>query len=302
MKYALYLGCTIQTEQYGCEISARETLPRLGVELVDMVGTSCCGFPAFSSLSTLGWWYLSARNIAIAEGQGLDMLALCNGCYESLVQTKHNLDEDSNLKAFINDKLSKEGLEYKGDSKIVHPISLLHDIIGVESIGEKVKKPLEGLKLASHPGCHAIRPSLLGMPDKAEHPEKLDTLLKALGAGTMDYPEKTDCCGSMLASTAASTTLTITAEKLKAVEGYGFDGLVTTCPFCFQMFDGRQEEINDMIDFLLDTDSDEVELPVFYYTQLLGLAMGLKPDRVGLQLNMSPVDRILDKIEEGPNR
>jgi heterodisulfide reductase subunit B len=302
MKYALYLGCTIQNEQYGCEISTRQTFPRLGVELVDMVGTSCCGLPAFSSLSTLGWFYLSTRNIAIAERKGLDVLALCNGCYESLVQTKHNLDEDPNLQEIINDRLSKEGLEYTGTARIVHPISLLHDVIGVDAIEEKVEKPLKGFKFASHPGCHAIRPSALGMPDHPEHPEKMDALIAALGAETMDYPEKVDCCGSMLASAAASTTLTIAAEKLKAVEGYGFDGLVTTCPFCFQMFDGRQEEINDMIDFLLDNEPDEVELPVFYYTQLLGLAMGMKPDRLGLQLNKSPVDRVLVKIEEGSDK
>jgi heterodisulfide reductase subunit B len=301
LKYALYLGCTIQNEQYGCEISTRETLPRLGVELIDMEGTSCCGLPAFSSLSMLGWFYLSTRNIAIAEKMGLDILALCNGCYESLIQTKYNLDKDPNLQTIINDKILKEGLEYTGTAQIIHPISLLHDIIGVEFIEQRVKKPLKGLKFASHPGCHAIRPSILGMPDDPEHPQKMDNLITALGAETMDYPEKVDCCGSMLVSAAASTTLTITAEKLKAVEDYGFDGLVTTCPFCFQMFDGRQEEINEMIDFLLDTEPDEVELPIFYYTQLLGLAMGMKPDRLGLHLNKSPVDRVLGKIEEGPD-
>lgn len=299
MKYALYLGCTIQAEQFGCEISAREVLPRLGVELVDMEGTSCCGFPAFSSLSTIGWFYLSARNLALAENLGLDILTLCNGCYASFVETKHNLEENADLKGFIQEKLRQEGLEYTGDIRVIHIIELLHDLIGTEKISETVTNPLKGIKLAAHPGCHAIRPSSLGRPDNAENPQKLDHLITALGAETMDYPEKTDCCGSMLATASGTTTLTIAAEKLKAVEGYGFDGLVTTCPFCFQMFDGRQGEINDIIDFIFDTDSEELEVPIFYYTQLLGLAMGLKPEKLGLELNLSPVDALVEKIAGG---
>lgn len=270
-------------------------LPRLGVELVDMEGTSCCGFPAFSSLSHLGWMYLSARNLALAEKLGLDMLPLCNGCYASFIETKHNLEEDSDLKNLINEKLVQEGLEYKGNVRVVHIIELLHDLIGIEKIGETVKRPLKGFKLATHPGCHAIRPSSLERPDDAENPQKLDNLLVALGAETMDYPEKTDCCGSMLATASGKITLTIAGEKLKAIRDYGVDGLVTTCPFCFKMFDGRQRAIQTAIK------DRTLEMPVFYYTQLLGLAMGLDPGDLGLELNLSPVDSIIKKITGGGN-
>ncbi len=293
MKYALYLGCTVQTEQYGYEASVRQVLPGLGVELVDIKGVSCCGFPGFSSISSLGWQYLSTRNMAIVTDLGLDMLTLCNGCHLSFIETKHALEKDPNLRSFIEDKLAQEGLEYSEDVRVIHMIEILHDIIGTESIKDVVLRPLKGLKLASHPGCHAIRPSDLERPDDPEAPVKLDALINALGAETFNYPEKTDCCGSLLSTTSGRTTLTIAGEKLKAVRDYGFDGLFTTCPFCFKMFDGRQRAIRTAL-------SDRsLTVPVFYYTQLLGLAMGIEPKKLGLELNLSPVEAIVEKVTGG---
>ena len=290
MKYALYLGCTVQSDQYGFEASVRETLPKLGVELVDMDDVSCCGFPALSSVSVTGWHHLSARNLAIAEKMGLDVLPLCNGCHLSFIETIHALEADPGLKEIVNRNLEKEGLHYEGTAKVVHLIEVLHDVVGVEGISEKVKTRLEGVKLAAHPGCHAIRPSDLQKVDDAENPQKLDTLIKALGAETFDYPEKIDCCGSQLAVSSGRSTLKIAGEKLQAVQSYGFDGLVTTCPFCFKMYDGRQRAIKGAIG------DRSLEVPVFYYTQILGLALGSSPEKLGLQMNQSPVDGVVNKI------
>jgi len=292
LRYALYLGCTIQSEQYGYEASVRETLPRLGVELVDMKGASCCGFPALNSISKLGWHYLSARNLAIAEEMGLPLRPLCNGCHLSFVETMHYLEEDPELKNIVNTNLEKEGLHYDGTARVAHLLEVLHDEIGAKRIGEKVVKPIGGVKLAAHPGCHAIRPSDLQKVDDAEDPQKLDTLIKALGAETFDYPEKIDCCGSQLAVASGRTTLKIAGDKLKAVRSYGFDGIVTTCPFCFKMYDGRQRAIKASFK------DDTLELPIFYYTQLLGLAMGVSSDQLGLQMNMSPVDSLVERMTE----
>ena len=292
MRYALYLGCTIQSEQFGYEASVRETLPRLGIELEDMGGVSCCGFPALNSVSKVGWHYLSARNLAIAEDMGLAVLPLCNGCHLSFVETKHFLEKDPELKNIINMNLEKEGLSYRGDVRIVHLLEALHDEVGTQKISEKVVKPLGGIKLASHPGCHAIRPSDLQRVDDAENPQKLDDLIRALGAETFDYPEKIDCCGSQLAVTSGRVTLRIAGEKLQAVKSYGFDGLVTTCPFCFKMYDGRQRAIKGALK------DASLNLPVFYYTQLLGLALGSDPTSLGLQVNRSPIDDLVERILE----
>jgi heterodisulfide reductase subunit B len=292
LRYALYLGCTIQSEQYGYEASVRDTLPRLGIELEDMEGASCCGFPALNSVSKLGWHYLSARNLAIAENMGLDVLPLCNGCHLSFVETKHFLEKDPELKGIINMNLEKEGLNYKGDTRVVHLLEVLHDEVGTKKISENVVKPLSGIRLASHPGCHAIRPSDLQRVDDAENPQKLDDLIRALGAETFDYPEKIDCCGSQLAATSGRVTLRIAGEKLQAVKSYGFDGLVTTCPFCFKMYDGRQRAIKAALK------DASLDLPVFYYTQLLGLALGSDPKSLGLQMNQSPVEDLVERILE----
>jgi heterodisulfide reductase subunit B len=292
LRYALYLGCTIQSDQFGYEASVRETLPRLGVEVMDMEGVSCCGFPALNSVSKLGWHYLSARNLAIAEDMGLTMLPLCNGCHLSFVETMDALKKDAELNNVINADLEREGLSYRGEAQVEHILEVLHDEVGAQRISEEVVRPLEGVKLASHPGCHAIRPSDLQRVDDAENPRKLDDLIRALGAETFDYPEKIDCCGSQLAVSSGKTTLRIAGDKLRAVKSYGFDGLVTTCPFCFKMYDGRQRAIKAA------HRDDSLNLPVFYYTQLLGLALGSSPESLGLQMNMSPVDGLVERIME----
>lgn len=292
MRYAFYLGCIVQSEQYGYEASVRATMPKLGVKLVDMPGTSCCGFPPFSSVNELAWVYSSARNMTIAEEMGLPIFALCNGCHLSFVETKHKLEYDNELKAKVNEKLAKEGLRYEGKIELVHILELLHDKLGKEKITEMISRPLKGLRFAAHPGCHAIRPSRIGRPDDPENPRKLDDLITWLGAEASDYPEKIDCCGSSLAVASGKTVLNIAGDKLKAVKLYGFNGLVTTCPFCFKVYDNRQRAIQTVIG------DKELDVPVFYYTQLLGLAMGVSPESLGLDLNQSPVDPILVKVCE----
>ena len=290
MKYALYLGCTVQSEQYGYEASVRSTMPVLGVELIDIQGASCCGFPPFSSVNELAWLYSSARNMAIAEGMGLPMFALCNGCNLSFVEAKYKLEQAPSLKTKINEKLAKEGLRYEGKAELVHVFELLHDRIGEKKITGAVMKPLKGLRFAAHPGCHAIRPSRIGRPDDPENPKKLDDLITWLGAEASDYPEKIDCCGSSLAVTSGKIVLDIAGDKLKAVKRYGFDGLVTTCPFCFKVYDNKQRAIQ------VTVGDKELDVPVFYYTQLLGLALGVDSESLGLDLNQSPIDPVLAKI------
>lgn len=291
MKYALFLGCTFQTEQYGSELSVREVLPRLGVELVDLDGASCCGFPSFSITSPLCWTYLSARNLALAERLGLDILPLCNSCHLSFCEVKRDLDIDSEHKNLINQTLPIEGLEYSGKRGIVHLLEVLHDRVGVEKIVENVVNPLTNLKLAAHPGCHAFRPSNIERPDDRNNPKKLDELIRASGAEAMDYPEKTDCCGSHISMSKEKASFLIAGSKLRTLRERGFDGLVTTCPHCFKIFDGKQLFIQSL------TGDDTISVPVVYYTQLLGLALGIHPEKLGLHLNLSPVEQLLTKVE-----
>lgn len=288
MKLALFLGCLIPTEQYAYELSAREVLPKLGLELVDLEGFSCCGEPV-RSIGSLGWLYLSTRNMAIAEGAGLDVLSLCSTCHLSLCQSRHILRNDDGLKNRLDSLLDEEGLKYEGKQKIWHLVELLHDQIGLDKIGSTVKRPLTGLRLAEHIGCHAIRPSEIGRIDDPENPVKLKALIEALGAESPHYPEKLDCCAYNLSITHPDAALSIAGEKLRAIQGQGFDGVVTICPLCQKMFDARQSDAGASI-------GASLSLPVLNYLQLLGLAMDLEGEKLGLSLNQSPVDKILGKL------
>lgn len=292
MKVAFYPGCTAQTDQFGYEASVRSIMPHLEVELIEMEGAGCCGYPAYSSVNEAAWYYSSARNMALAEQIGLPMLTLCNGCHLSFTETKHSLGKDLILKGKINELLAKEWLHYEGDVELLHIFELLHDRLGAEKISAAVTKPLTSFMFGAHPGCHAIRPSKLGRPDEAENPRKLDDLINWIGAQAVDYPGKIDCCGSSLASVSGKTVMEIAGDKLVTIDVLGLDGLVTTCPFCFKVYDNKQKAIAVAIG------DRTLEVPVFYYTQLLGLAMGLDQEKLGLELNQSPIDSVLARIGE----
>ena len=289
MKFAFYPGCTVQSEQYAYEISARRIFPKLGIQLIDVEGFSCCGYP-LKNVSVPAWFYLAARNLALAEKLGLDIFPLCNGCNLSFCEVKHYLEKDPTLKERINSLLSIEGLTYTGNAKSVHILQILREIIGIDKIQAAVKTPLAGLKLAAHYGCHALRPSKLEMPDDPEDPQSLEELIKALGGITEDYPERLDCCGQGLAMTTGKTALAISGLKLRAVQDHKFDGLVTICPFCTKMLDAKQNAIK------VSTGQKDLNMPVLYITQVLGLAMGMKVEELGLNLNLSPVGETLKKF------
>ncbi|MBN1280886.1 MAG: CoB--CoM heterodisulfide reductase iron-sulfur subunit B family protein [Candidatus Thermoplasmatota archaeon] len=285
MKYALYPGCLMPTEQYAYELSLRESLPVLQVQLVDVPEFSCCGEP-MKSVNQLLSLYLAARNIALAEQQQLDLYAPCAMCHLALSECKHILDHNTAMRERINTLLSAENLTYTGSQQVVHTIDLLYDHIGIEKIKQQVKHPLKGWKLAVHYGCHAIRPKEIGRPDDSEHPLKIEAILRALGAEPVeDYPEKLDCCGAPLLANLPESALTKTGQKLQAIQHHGIQGLVDVCPWCHKMFDARQTKAGETIAAKLD-------VPVFYLTQLLGLAFGLPAEKLGLHLNQSPVEKL----------
>lgn len=284
MKYAFYPGCVMPTEQYAYEMSLREVLPKLDVELVDIKGFSCCGEP-IKSVNQMMTLTLSARNIAIAEKNGLNLFAPCPMCHLALTDAKNILDSDSDMKKRVNKHLSEEGIEYKGSKEIVSILDLLHDHVGTQKIKNSAKKSLKDLKVATHYGCHLIRPSEIGRPDDSENPQKIENILKVLGAKTENYPEKLDCCGGLLNANHPETALTKTGEKLKSVQNLGFDFFVDTCPWCHRQYDQKQKKAGETV-------AAKLEVPVVYLIQIIGMAMGISNEKLGLNLNQSPVEKI----------
>ena len=284
-KYALYPGCVMPTEQYAYELSIRNVLPLLDVELVDIDGFSCCGEP-IKSVNRLLTLYLSARNLSIGEKHGLDLFAPCPMCHLALSEAKNVLENNAEMRDRINSMLESEGLVYKGTCGLVNTVDLLHDVVGIEKIKENVKKPLKDLKVATHYGCHLIRPSELGRPVDSENPQKMETILKTLGCTPSDYAEKLDCCGALLTINHDESALTKTGQKLKRIQEQDFDALIDVCPWCHKMFDSRQTKAGETV-------STKLDVPVLYLTQIVGLAFGISKDKLGLNLNLSPVDKLV---------
>ncbi len=289
MKVLLYLGCTIPTKQYAYEISVRSILPRLGIELVEFSNAGCCGFP-LKGINKNTWIYMSARILALASTYNLPILALCNGCDVSLRKVKNLIEGDVKLRNEINKALESEGLRFSLDTGVYHVVDLLYDVIGLQKIRSSVVRPLKSIKIASHPGCHLLRPSDIPRPEKSIYSLKFDEILGVLGAEVGYYPDKGGCCGATMLPYSTKHALRIVASRIRTIKDFGFDAIVTSCPYCMEMLDGKQDAAR------IEIGDEDISIPVFYLTQLIGLAMGLKPRELGLNLNLSPVEKVLEKM------
>jgi heterodisulfide reductase subunit B len=288
VKTSVFWGCCILTSQYAYEMSLRQVLPKLDIELVDLLEDVCCGDP-IKSVSNRAANYLGARIATLASQTGLDDLLIpCNRCHFTIseaIDTVKNGTTGEKIKALLRE----EGLECNSDMRIWHTINMLHDLVGTDKIKKTITKPLTGLKLASHVGCQIIRYGDLGRVDDAENPRKLDELIRALGAESVDYAEKLDCCGSALMRSHQDSALSLAGSKLKSLQNLSVDGLVVSCPECQLMFDARQKDAGTTV-------GTKLNVPVVYYTQLLGLALGIDEKKLGLHLNQTPAEQIMIKI------
>ena len=289
MKVAVFWGCRILTSQYAYEMSVRRVFPKFKVKLVDLSEANCCGDP-IKSINDSAANYLAARVLALANATGLDNLLIpCNRCHFVISEAKNILEKNEKVGQKIIGLLKEEGLEYNPNIKIWHVIDFLHDFLGLENVKNAVQKPLNGLRLATHVGCQIVRYSDLGRVDDAENPRKLDELVNVLGAETVDYAEKLDCCGANLMYSHPDSALSLAGTKINALQNLEVDGLVVSCPDCGLMFDFKQKDAETTI-------GAKLRLPVVYYTQLLGLALDIEQEKLGLHLNQSPINQLLTKV------
>lgn len=251
------------------EKSIRMVAPKLGLELVDLPFTCCPEPNAIRALSDDTWLTFAARNIALAEAEGLDILTACAGCHESLSLAKHELDKKPERRERVNEVLKGIDIEYKGSSKIIHVHQLLFDEIGIETLSSMVKQPIP-IKVVTHTGCHLLRPERILHVDDAEVPVKLDLLCEALGMEPLEYMDKTMCCGAGVRKTNSVTSYAVLREKMTSMEMVEPDAIVVFCPTCFITFESGQRVANKIF-------GTDFKFPVFYYTELLAIAMGL-PD------------------------
>jgi len=289
VKYAFYLGCIVPNRYPNIEKATRVTLPRLGIELEDMEGASCCPAPGvIKSFDRLTWLLLSARNLCIAEEMGLDILTLCNGCYATLKEANTILTGNEKERRKINEMLSAIGRKFNGRIKVKHVGEVLYRDVGLDTIRSSVKRSL-AVKVAAHYGCHILKPTDLREWNTIEHPTFLDEMIEATGASSVPYRNRMMCCGAGggLRSGILDVALDMLREKLENMKQAGAECIVDICPFCHLQFDAGQIQLEQKFNAVYN-------IPVVYYTQLLGLAMGLSENEVGLRMNRIAVASLFE--------
>jgi len=290
MEFALFLGCTIPARLNQYESSSRAVLEKLGVGLVDIREFNCCGYP----LRNMGFkiFLLSAaRNLALAEKKNLNVMTLCKCCYGSLKKADYLMKENASLKKEVNVTLEKEGLEYEGRIEIKHLLSVLHKDIGIDAIKGKIATTFKGLKIATHYGCHALRPSQVVGFDNPVAPTLFDQLVEVTGAESIEWAMKLDCCGAPLWGINDKLSMDLTLKKLTDGKKSGANYVCAACPYCHIQFDKVQKMI-------LSQRNMNHPLPSILYTQLLGLSMGIDRKALGLEMNEIPISGIEELLKK----
>ena len=271
MNYAFYPGCVIPLQAPNYEVSARAVMKELDIAIEDIEDFGCCGvlsgpIDGFTMLS------FAARNIALAEAKGLDILTLCNGCFGTLSKAVHQL-EDEETREKVNAVLKEIGLKVQGKARVHHFHRVLYDTIGLDDIKKRNKVDISDFKIGCHNGCHLVKPSDVLHFDKAAYPQKLEEMVEATSAQVVTPRGFEHCCGSLLMPHDQDSSY---AFAVKAVEQKGeVDAIIVNCPGCFRQLDLGQVMAKRKFNKVLST-------PVVFYSQLLGLALGIDPKALGL--------------------
>ncbi|UCG65195.1 MAG: CoB--CoM heterodisulfide reductase iron-sulfur subunit B family protein [Deltaproteobacteria bacterium] len=284
MKFAIFLGCNIPARLKQYESSARAVLEKLGVELIEIKEFNCCGYP-IRNIDFRASMLSAARNLALAETQGLNMMVLCKCGFGMLKKAHHSMKENASLGKELNNTLKKEGLEFKGNIEIKHLLSVLYHDVGLDAIKEKIARPYKELKIATHYGCHALRPSEIVQFDDPVNPTLFDKLVEATGAESIFWQSRLDCCGAPLLGTNDVLSMDLAEKKLMDAKQSGAHYLCNACPYCHIQFDTVQSIINS------ERGGNHL-LPSILYPQLLGLSLGIDGAPLGLGTNQIDITSI----------
>lgn len=273
------------------ELAARLTAEKLGIRFRDHELFGCCGFPV-KSVRARDTLVIAARNLALASMEGLEICALCNACVGTLTETAHLLDHDPELREEVNRRLAEVGLAYEKPVRVRHYMRLLWEEVGTEGIKEAVARPLSDVNLAPHYGCHYLKPSELTVGfDSPDVPRTLAELILATGAGVVDYPSLKDCCGGGVLGASEEVAGEMARKKLEDVSRTDAHALVLVCPFCNVMYEGQQKKIAKQAGL-------DLKVPVVYYPQILGLALGFSSKDLGFKLNRVKPKALLKAVEK----
>jgi heterodisulfide reductase subunit B len=271
--YAYYPGCSLESLGKNYQLSLMEVAKKLEISLDELDDWNCCGATEYFPVDEFLAYTLSARNLAIAEKTGLDMVVPCSACYKNAYFTNAYLQKDPDLAEHINFALEADNLHVNATTRVIHPIELFCQDLGPDKIATKVTTPLTGLRVAPYYGCQMIRPRK-GKED-VENPQFFETLLSALGAEVVEYSAKTRCCGGSLMITNRKAALNMVYILLKEAADLKVDVIATTCPMCNVNLELYQGHANREY-------GTDYSIPVMYFTQLMGLAFGIRPAELGI--------------------
>jgi len=286
-KYAYYPGCSLHSTGSEYDVSFRAVCNKAGIDIEEIKGWVCCGTSPAHCSSKLLSLALPYENLCLAEKMGAsDVVAPCAACFARLRTAMYEAEEDPEVAKQISEALERPL------PKSINVLSPLQIFCEKENLSDAVTKELSGLKVVCYYGCLLTRPAKVMQFDECEYPMAMDDLLRSMGITTLDWSYKTECCGGALAMTRTDVVLKLTNEILKEAKAVGANAIAVACPLCHVNLDTRQEEVEQEYGV-------KYGLPIFYFTQLMALAMGVPSDELGLKKHFVGTDELLSAVCEG---
>jgi len=286
-KYAYFPGCSLKTTGIEYELSTLKVAEKLGIELWEIPDWNCCGSSSAHLTNPYLALALPARNMAIAEDAGLDVAIPCAACYSHSKKSQIAAATDEKQKAIIEEIINRK---YNGSNKALSVLEIFADQFSIDEIKDKVVQSLNGLKAVTYYGCLLVRPQELAC-DNVENPMKMDQILTALGVEVVEWNAKTDCCGASHSAAADSEMgLGMIDKIMLEAQRSGADCIVTACPMCLSNLDMRQKECAKKF-------NRTYHMPIYYFTELMGIAMGVSPKEMATDKHFVPAMELLDQIK-----
>ena len=288
MRLAYYPGCVAQESGKELDLATRYVCRTLGIELVEFPNFSCCGSGFVDEANEVLNVAINARNLAIAERAGLDVLTICSTC-QGMLSLANLRMTDPAVRERVEGALRPLGIEYRGSVKVKHLLRVLTEDIGLDAVKAKVRRPLAGLKVGAFYGCHLLRPADEMAWEDGEEPHAFEDLLSAVGASPVLYRGRVMCCGFPIQFVKPETASRIAGRQILDAKSHGADAMATPCPLCHLSLDAYQNKAAQAVAAPLD-------MPVFHLPQVVGLAFGASPEELGLPRHLVPTDPALAKI------
>jgi len=286
MRYAYFPGCSLSSSGYDYHLSLKYVTEALGIDLIEVKDWVCCGASSAHETTHLLSIALPILNLSHAEKDGFDKLvAPCLSCLSRFKAANAELAQDADLKKKIHEIFN---YKYQSKVKVYHPLEVFLEM-GFEKIHKRIRKKLKGLKVACYYGCLLTRPPKIAQFDDVEDPQSMDAIVRILGAETVDWSFKTECCGTSMTLTRSDMVLKLSNDILREAKEAGANAITVACPLCQANLDGRQRQIEESY-------KTRYGIPILYFTQLMGLAFGAFPKEVGIQKMITSPRDVLGPI------